>query len=157
MTTRSFGLLMFVREPSGLHVLLVHPGGPYWRTKDEGAWSIPKGLAHAGEDGLVAAQREFQEETGLTPHAPFIELTPVKQKGGKLVHCWAFEGARGPISVGDSTFELEWPPRSGRLARFPEVDRAELFPLSVARRKILAAQAGFLDQLREAARRSDNV
>lgn len=149
----SYGMLMFVRESGGLSVLLVHPGGPYWRNKDDGAWSIPKGLANEGEDGLAAAQREFFEETGLTPHAPYVALAPVKQKGGKLVHCWAFEGARTPITLGQSTFEIEWPPRSGKLARFPEVDRAGFFSLDEARRKILAAQANFLDQVSVAQRR----
>ncbi len=148
----SYGLLMFVRESGRLSVLLVHPGGPYWRTRDDGAWSIPKGLANDGEDGLAAAQREFFEETGLTARAPFIELAPLKQKGGKLVRCWAFEGEHAPVAPGASTFEIEWPPRSGKMARFPEVDRAEFFPLDAARKKILASQLGFLDQLAEAER-----
>jgi predicted NUDIX family NTP pyrophosphohydrolase len=147
----SYGLLMFVRERDDLFVLLVHPGGPYWRNRDDGAWSIPKGLAD-DEDGLATARREFFEETGLTPTAPFIELKAIKQKGGKLVHCWAFEGERKPIAIGDSTFEIEWPPRSGKMARFPEVDRAEFFTLDDARKKILASQIGFLDQLAEAER-----
>lgn len=148
----SFGLLMFVREQDGLSVLLVHPGGPFWRDKDDGAWSIPKGLADEGEDGLAAARREFFEETGLRPRPPFIALTPVKQKGGKLVYCWAFEGERAPLVLGASTFEIEWPPRSGKLTRFPEVDRAEFFTLEDAREKILASQIGFLDQLADAER-----
>ena len=148
----SYGLLMFARESAGLSVLLVHPGGPYWRKKDDGAWSIPKGLADEGEEGLKTAQREFFEETGLTPRGPFIALAPVKQKGGKLVHCWAFEGARTPIHPGASTFEIEWPPHSGRRAKFPEVDRAEFFTLAEARTKILASQIGFLDQLAEVER-----
>lgn len=148
----SYGLLMFVREHDTLSVLLVHPGGPYWRNKDDGAWSIPKGLADYGEDGLAAAQREFFEETGLKPAAPFIELKAVKQKGGKLVNCWAFEGERVPIAPGESTFEIEWPPRSGKMARFPEVDRAELFTLEEARKKILSSQLSFLNQLAEAER-----
>lgn len=145
----SYGLLMYVRDSEGLSVLLAHPGGPYWRNKDDGAWSIPKGLAGEGEEGLAAAQREFFEETGLTASGPFIELTPLKQKGGKLVHCWAFEGERSPIALGASTFEIEWPPRSGRKALFPEVDRAEFFTLSIARKKVLSSQLGFLDQLTE--------
>lgn len=148
----SYGLLMFVRDEAGLSVLLVHPGGPYWRSKDEGAWSVPKGLANEGESGIAAAQREFFEETGLTPKPPFIELAPVIQKSGKRVRCWAFEGAREPLAVGASTFEIEWPPRSGQRARFPEVDRAEYFALDEARRKILPAQVSFLDQLSEAER-----
>lgn len=148
----SYGLLMYVRDGDGFSVLLVHPGGPFWRNKDDGAWSIPKGLADDGEDGLTAAQREFFEETGLTPAPPFVELRAIKQKGGKLVHCWTFEGERAPIALGRSTFEIEWPPRSGKMARFPEVDSAEFFTLKEARRKILASQIGFLDQLVEAER-----
>ena len=150
----SYGLLMFVREDGRLSVLLVHPGGPYWRNKDAGAWSIPKGIASEGEAGLDAAKREFFEETGLAPQPPFLALAPVKQKGGKLVHCWAFEGERVPIALGGSTFEMEWPPRSGRRTQFPEVDRAEFFTLENARRKILASQMSFLDQLAEAERRA---
>jgi predicted NUDIX family NTP pyrophosphohydrolase len=148
----SYGLLMYVPDGAGVCVLLVHPGGPYWGNKDIGAWSIPKGLADEHEDGLAAAQREFFEETGLRPRGPFIELKPVRQKGGKLVHCWAFEGERAPVAPGASTFEIEWPPRSGQRARFPEVDRAEFFTLAEARKKILASQLGFLDQLAEAER-----
>jgi predicted NUDIX family NTP pyrophosphohydrolase len=148
----SYGLLMYVPDGAGVCVLLVHPGGPYWGNKDIGAWSIPKGLADEHEEGLAAAQREFFEETGLTPRGPFIELKPARQKGGKLVFCWAFEGERAPMAPGASTFEIEWPPRSGQRARFPEVDRAEFFTLAEARKKILASQLGFLDQLAEAER-----
>ncbi len=148
----SYGLLMFVRDEAGLSVLLVHPGGPYWRNKDDGAWSVPKGLANEGESGLAAAQREFFEETGLTPRPPFIALDPVTQKGGKRVQCWAFESERQPLAVGASTFEIEWPPRSGKRTRFPEVDRAEYFTLAEARQKILPSQVSLLDQLSEADR-----
>lgn len=151
MTQVSYGLLMFVRESAGLVVLLVHPGGPYWCNKDNGVWSIPKGLANEGEDGLAAAQREFLEETGVAPHAPFIPLHPVKQKGGKLVQCWAFESERVPIPLGRSTFEIEWPPRSGKKATFPEVDAADYFSIDDARVKILASQLNLLDQLADAA------
>lgn len=150
MTQVSYGLLMFVRESAGLVVLLVHPGGPYWRNKDDGAWSIPKGLANVDEDGLAAAQREFFEETGVTPRGPFIALEPIKQKGGKVVHCWAFEGERLPTALGGSPFEIEWPPRSGKKATFPEVDAADYFSLDQARVKILASQRSFIDQLADA-------
>lgn len=142
----SCGLLMFVRAP--LRVLLVHPGGPYWRGKDLGAWSVPKGLAEHGEDALAAAIREFEEETGLKAEAPFMHLAPLKQKSGKLVQCWAFEGnPSAPIAPGASTFELEWPPRSGKRASFPEVDDARLFELPEALLKILPGQAGFIREL----------
>lgn len=138
---------MYVREGDGMVVLLVHPGGPYWRGKDEGAWSIPKGLPDPGEDQLAAAQREFTEETGLAAKGPFLALTPLKQKSGKLVKCWAFEGKRQPIPIGQSTFEIEWPPHSGKRATFPEVDRAEFFSPEEALMKILPGQAPFVREL----------
>lgn len=143
----SCGLLMYTAEPV-LRVLLVHPGGPYWRNKDEGAWSIPKGLAEEGEDLLAAANREFTEETGLAASAPFLELTPLKPRSGKLVHCWAFQGAPAPVMLGQSVFEMEWPPRTGRLQSFPEVDDARLFEADEALTKILPGQAGFIHELR---------
>lgn len=142
----SCGLLMYVTAP--VRVLLVHPGGPYWRSEDLGAWSIPKGLADDGEDPLVAAQREFEEETGLKARAPFLELTALKQKGGKLVRCWAFKGDdNAKLQPGLSTFELEWPPKSGRLVAFPEIDEVALFAVELALRKILPGQAGFIREL----------
>jgi len=144
----SCGLLMYVRETSApLRVLLVHPGGPYWRNKDLGAWSIPKGLADKGEDHLAAARREFTEETGLLAQPPFLELTPLKQKSGKLVHCWAFAGAEAPLMLGRSVFKMEWPTRSGRFAEFPEVDDAKLFGIEEALAKILPGQSGFIREL----------
>ena len=134
--------------PRPLRVLLVHPGGPFWRGKDRGAWSIPKGLPAPGEAPLDAARREFHEETGLTARGAFLELEPLKQKGGKLVRCWAFAGdAAAPAAPGASTFEIEWPPRSGRLVVFPEVDAVSLFDAEEARRKILPGQAGFITEL----------
>jgi predicted NUDIX family NTP pyrophosphohydrolase len=142
---------MYVPEP--LRVLLVHPGGPYWRNKDLGAWSIPKGLVDAGEDPLAAAQREFTEETGLVAAAPFLELKPLKQKGGKLVRCWAFQGRDTPVILGGSKFEMEWPPRSGRKQTFPEVDDAQLFSVDEALRRILAGQAAFVHELHDRRRR----
>lgn len=143
----SAGLLLYRRRPNGLEVLLVHPGGPYWRNKDEGAWSIPKGEIDAGEDPLAAARREFQEELGFEPNGQFIPLTTIRQKAGKTVHAWAFEGDCDPGSLRSNTFAMEWPPRSGRQAEFPEVDRAEFFALEEAKRKINPAQAQWLDEL----------
>lgn len=148
--TVSCGLLMYLKAP--LRVLLVHPGGPYWRGKDNGVWSIPKGLPNPGEEQLDAAQREFLEETGITPRGPFIDLDTLKQKSGKLVRCWAFEGDAGAkIAPGPSLFEMEWPPRSGKRACFLEVDEARLFELDEALRKILPGQAGFIRALAERA------
>lgn len=144
----SCGLLVYVKAP--LRVLLAHPGGPYWRGKDLGAWSVPKGLPNAGEHPLDAAKREFEEETGLPAKAPFIELTALEQKSGKLVLCWAFEGdAENTYAAGASTFELEWPPKSGKRASFPEVDEVRLFEVNEALVKILPAQAGFVRELQE--------
>lgn len=132
---------------SSVEVFLVHPGGPYWANKDMGAWSIPKGEFAADEDSLSAARREFQEETGIRAEGNFIRLNPLKQPGGKLVHAWAVEGDCDAKKITSNTFSLEWPPRSGKQQQFPEVDRAEWFPLEVAKKKILKGQAGFVDQL----------
>lgn len=145
---------MFRHKPSAVEVLLVHPGGPFWANKDEGAWSIPKGEAAPGEDLLARAQIEFEEELGIKPSAKWIELGSVKQKGGKTVHAWAFEGdLPKSFQINSNTFEMEWPPRSGKLANFPEIDRAEFFPDETARRKINPAQVLFLDRLRAALNR----
>lgn len=145
--TVSCGLVMYLKNP--LRVLLVHPGGPYWRGKDQGAWSVPKGLPDAGEDELDAAKREFEEETGIAPRAPYLDLGALKQKSGKLVRCWAFEGdPRAAIAPGPSQFEMEWPPRSGQRAFFPEVDEARMFEIDDALDKILPGQAGFICALR---------
>jgi predicted NUDIX family NTP pyrophosphohydrolase len=148
MERRSAGLLMYRRRNGELEVLLVHPGGPFWVGKDRGAWSIPKG-EFADEDPLAAAQREFQEETGLTVSGPFQPLTPVKQTGGKVVYAWAVAGDADANTITSNTFTLEWPPRSGRQATFPEVDRAAWFSLPQAREKILKGQLPLLDQLEE--------
>jgi len=126
---------------------LAHPGGPYFRNKDDAAWSIPKGEPGPGEDLLLTAQREFAEETGLTPRGPWLPLTPIKQKGGKIVHAWAFEGDCDPSALRSNLFVLEWPPKSGRQQEFPEVDRIEFFPLDTARRKIKAGQEALIDEL----------
>lgn len=147
MPRQSAGLLCFRRGAAELQVLLVHPGGPFWAKKDVGAWSIPKGEIDADELPLTAAIREFKEETGVVAHGNFIELEPVRQAGGKTILAWAFEGEFDPSALKSNTFSMEWPPRSGQLREFPEVDRAEWFSVIDARRKLNAAQAGLLDQL----------
>ena len=144
----SAGLLGF-RRTNGLEVLLAHPGGPFWAKKDAGVWTIPKGLAEPGADLLATAQREFAEETNLSPVGGFIALRPVKQKSGKVVHAFAFEADLDLASFASNTFEIEWPPRSGRRASFPEIDRIAYFPMPVAISKILPYQRGFLDELTE--------
>ena len=133
----------------GIKVLLAHPGGPFFQNKDEGAWSIPKGEIEPEEDLLEAAKREFEEETGLKPKGPFIELTPVKQKRGKVVHAWAFEGDCDPGAIVSNTFMLEWPPKSGRQGEFPEIDKAEFFDLDAARTKINPAQVSLIDEIEQ--------
>lgn len=150
----SAGLLMFRRRASGLEVLLAHPGGPFFAKKDDGVWTIPKGEALPGEDLLVRAQIEFEEEVGIRPSGNWIELGSIKQKGGKTVHAWAFEGdLPDSFKIKSNTFEIEWPPRSGKLKQFPEVDGAEFFTEDVARRKINPAQIALLDRLHERLRR----
>ena len=143
----SAGLLLF-RHPGGaIEVLLGHPGGPFWKNRDEGAWSIPKGLVAAGEQPLPAAKREFAEETGYRPRGRFIPLGEARQPGGKVVHVWAVEGDWDAAKLQSDSFEMEWPPRSGRLQRFPELDRAAWFSVPEARKRILKGQAVFLDRL----------
>ncbi|MFZ0749607.1 MAG: NUDIX domain-containing protein, partial [Pyrinomonadaceae bacterium] len=128
-------------------VLLVHPGGPFWRNRDEGAWTIPKG-EFDDEDPLEAARREFKEETGTTPpDGHYLPLTPIKQKNGKIVLAWAVEGDFDPAGLNSNEFETEWPPKSGRIEKFPEVDRAEWFAPDVARRKMLSGQEALIDEL----------
>ena len=144
---RSAGVLLFRRVGGEIQVLLAHPGGPFWKNKDDGAWSIPKGEYADDEDPLAAAKREFAEETGLTPLGDFIPLGEVRQPGGKVVTAWALEGDFNTTKLDSNTFSMPWPPRSGKLQEFPEIDRAEWFPLDVARRKILRGQAEFLDRL----------
>ena len=143
----SAGILLFRRGAAGLEILLVHPGGPFWVKRDLGAWSIPKGEIGEDEDALAAARRELEEETGVVAANAAIELSPRRQAGGKLVLAWAVEGDCDAAAIRSNTFILEWPPRSGRHARFPEVDRAQWFALDEARRRILPAQAGFIDEL----------
>ena len=147
MAKTSAGLLLFRETSGGLEVLLVHPGGPFWSRKDDGAWSLPKGEFEAGEDPLAAARREFEEETGAAADGEAIPLGSLRQPGGKTVHAWAVRGDFDPDLLRSNTFLREWPPKSGRMREFPEVDRAGWFPLETARRKILKGQAGFLDRL----------
>lgn len=143
----SAGLLLFRRNGSVVEVLLAHPGGPFWESRDVGAWSIPKGVPDDGEDLLATAKREFSEETGLSSQEPYLELGSVRQKAGKEVFAWAFEGDADPASVTSNTMRLQWPPGSGRWITVPEIDRCEWFGLEEARQKINPAQALFLDRL----------
>ncbi len=138
---------MYRRVDGELQVLLAHPGGPFWEFKDAGAWTVPKGLIEPGEDPLDTACREFEEETGFEPHGPFIELAPVQQRGGKVVHGWAFEGDCDPAALRSNTFEMEWPRGSGRMRAFPEVDRVQWCRVADARLKMNRAQVDFVNQL----------
>lgn len=151
MKRRSAGLMMFRRRPQGLEVFLVHPGGPYFAKKDLGFWTIPKGEYLEGEEPLRAAKREFQEETGFAAAenfpGRFIDLGWVKQKGGKIVLAWAFEGDCDPRSLISNRCEVEWPSRSGRLIEIPEVDRGAWFSVAEARERIKETQEPFIDRL----------
>ena len=149
MTKHSAGLLLYRHRSSSYEVLLVHPGGPFWAKKDEAAWSIPKGLVEDGEDFFAAARREFAEETGFSPKGNFIELGMFRQPSGKVLHVWAVEGDFDPRSLRCNTFTLEWPPRSGRMKEFPEVDRAEWFALEEAAEKFTKGQKPLLQALRD--------
>ena len=143
----SAGLLLFRRSGGGLEVFLAHPGGPFWRDRDLGAWTVPKGLVEMDEDPLAAAVREFEEETGIRPEGPFLPLGSVRQKAGKLVHAWAWEGEADPHRVRSNTMRAEWPRGSGRWLTFPEVDRCGWFDARAARGKINPAQAELIDRL----------
>jgi predicted NUDIX family NTP pyrophosphohydrolase len=144
---RSAGLLLHRRRDGILEVFLVHPGGPFWTKKDAGAWTIPKGEIDAGEDELAAARRETAEETGFTPEGQFVPLPPIRQKAGKVVVAWAVETDCDPAQLRSNVFSMEWPPRSGRMGEFPEVDRGAWFPIEEARVKMLDAQRPLLDAL----------
>jgi predicted NUDIX family NTP pyrophosphohydrolase len=146
MAKRSAGLMVY-RRGDEVDVFLVHPGGPFWVKKDEGSWSIPKGEYEEGEESLDVARREFLEETGFEVNGDFVEVGQIKQAGGKVVMAWAVEGDFDPALLRSNTFEMEWPPRSGRMQKFPEVDRGEWFSVDAARVKILKSQEPLLDML----------
>lgn len=145
----SAGLLLFRRGAAGVEVFLAHPGGPFWAGRDEGAWTIPKGLVEEGEEPLAAARREFREETGIEPGEPFLPLGSIRQKAGKTVHAWAWEGDADPDAARSNTMRTEWPRGSGRWITFPEVDRCAWFDPAAARTRINAAQADLIDRLEE--------
>jgi predicted NUDIX family NTP pyrophosphohydrolase len=150
MPKQSAGLLLFRRNGGALDVFLVHPGGPFWKNKDAGSWTIPKGEFASGEPPLDAARRELTEETGLRVEGPFLPLGSVKQAGGKVVHAWAVEADVDAGAIKSNTFQIEWPPRSGRMAEFPEIDRAAWFSHESAAEKISAAQREFIVRLQSA-------
>ena len=143
---KSAGLLVYRRAGEGVEFLLAHPGGPFWKNRDEGAWSIPKGLIEEGEENHTAALREFEEETGLTVAGPFIELTPLRQPSGKTVFCWLVEADLDLAAFRSNEFEMAWPPRSGRTMRFPEIDRIAWFAPEEGFRKLLPGQRPFLEE-----------
>ncbi|MDB5286341.1 MAG: hypothetical protein JWR05_1290 [Mucilaginibacter sp.] len=147
MPKQSAGILLYRMTDKQLQVFLVHPGGPFFRKKDEGAWSIPKGEYVDGEDPLAAAQREFEEETGQTIRGNFIKLQPVKQKSGKVVQAWAVEGDIDHDAIKSNLFEIEWPPKSGKRVSFPEIDRAGWFTIDIAKQKIIPGQLGLIEEL----------
>ena len=143
----SAGLLLFKRTNGILRLFLAHPGGPFWRKHDDHAWTIPKGLVEVGEEPLDAAQREFREETGVEPNGPFIPLGTVKQRSGKTVHAWAFEGDADASTVVSNEGRTEWPRGSGRWITYPEIDRCGWFEPQEARRRLIVAQAELIDRL----------
>jgi predicted NUDIX family NTP pyrophosphohydrolase len=149
MAKISAGLLMYREQNGQTEVLLVHLGGPFWKNKDRGAWFVPKGEINLGEDLLGAAKREFQEETGIVPRGDFVSLGNVKHKSGKTVYAWAFAGDCDPFTLKSNTFEMEWPPKSGRTATFPEIDQAEFFTVEAAREKMHPAEFEFLTRLKK--------
>jgi len=146
-TNRSAGIVAFRRAAATIELLLIHPGGPFWAKKDAGSWSIPKGLYQDGEDALVAAKREFAEETGFVPVGPFIELGAFRQPSGKTISAWAIENDFDVSAFKSNTFSMEWPPRSGHMEEFPEADRSQWFGVAEARRKITKGQVPIVDAL----------
>ena len=149
---RSAGILLYKETDGDLYVFLVHPGGPFWKNKDLGSWSIPKGEFTDDEEPLAAALREFEEETGVVPEGDFRELRPVTLKSGKLILAWAAEGDLDESVIVSNTFDMEWPPGTGKVSSFPEVDRAGWFPVDEALKKVNPAQAELIHQLVRAAR-----
>jgi predicted NUDIX family NTP pyrophosphohydrolase len=147
MPKQSAGILLYRMTDNQPQVFLVHPGGPFFRKKDEGAWSIPKGEYIDGEDPLAAAQREFGEETGQSISGNFVKLQPVKQKSGKIVQAWAIEGDIDHNAIISNLFEIEWPPKSGKRVSFPEIDRAGWFTIDIAKQKIIPGQLGLIEEL----------
>ena len=147
MGKQSAGILLYRKTEGNLEAFLVHPGGPFFKNKDNGSWSVPKGEFLDDEDPLEAAKREFEEETGQTISGEFIQLKPIIQKGGKKVHVWAVEGDINHLTIKSNLFEIEWPPRSGKKQSFPEVDRAAWFDIDTAKVKINPAQAELIDEL----------
>jgi len=146
---KTAGLLLYRIRDSAVEVFLVHPGGPFWAKKDEGAWSIPKGEFADDEQPLSAATREFQEETGFSMEGNFMPLAPLKQRSGKLVYAWALEGDCDAGAIKSNLFSMEWPPRSGKRQEYPEVDRASWFNLDSAKRRIVPGQIAFLEELQQ--------
>jgi predicted NUDIX family NTP pyrophosphohydrolase len=147
MTVHSYGILLFRHSGDGLQVMLVHPGGPFWAGKDAGAWSIPKGLPHAGEASLDTARREFREETGYAVDGDFIALGELKQPSGKIIHAWALEHELDVARLHSNTFTLEWPRHSGQMQEYPEIDEGRWFSVDEARQRIARGQAAFLERL----------
>lgn len=143
----SAGLLLFRRTSGKLEVFLAHPGGPFWAKRDLGAWTIPKGVVNEGEELLDAACREFEEETGIPPQAPFLPLGNIRQRGGKTVHAWAWEGDADPARTTSNSMQTEWPRGSGQWITYPEVDRCAWFDPHTARQRINVAQAELIDRL----------
>ena len=154
MSQISAGLLLYRRRGSEVEVFLAHPGGPFWKKRDDGAWTIPKGLADEGENLLAAACREFEEETGIRPQGLFYELGSIKQKAGKVVHAWAFEGEADPAAIKSNMAQVEMPRGSGRWISVPEIDRCEWFGLTAAATKINPAQSAFIERLKSALAKS---
>jgi len=147
MVKKSAGILLYRFNKKSLEVFLIHPGGPFWKNKDLGAWAIPKGEFSDDENALTAAKREFKEETGFAAPEKFIELTPLKQKSGKIIFCWAAEGNIDAKKIHSNLFEMEWPPNSGKKQKFPEADRGDWFSIKMAKEKIIPGQLKFIEEL----------